>query len=739
MARHHRAALLLCLLAVAAASRRTEAGSAGPAAAPGPAAPGPAEGGGAPPSGFAASRAGAQAAAEAAALASVDPASCRALLRAVAASPRVAGTPGADAARALVASRFREWGYRVEEPAYEVLLSYPERVLVEALPGGAVAPVALLDSAHPRGPEQFGEGGLPFPSNAWSGSGRVEGPLVDGGWGTGPELDAVVAAGVPVRGAVVLVRYGRIFRGLKVREAQARGAAAVLLYSDPADDGEGKGPVFPEGPWRPGDSVQRGSLQDISAYPGDPLTPGVPSIPGRPRKERREVSILPSIPCAPLSADEARRLLALVGGLPAEPPPLGALRHAPGAASRPGAAARVEVRMREETRTIRNVIATWPGSELPDRRVILGSHRDSWCAGAVDAASGTAALLEAARAVAAAARAGHPPRRTVQFCSWDGEEFGLVGSVEWCEQHAEALSREAVAYLNADPGVSGPDLALAGSPALFPLLREAARALPDSRVPGSSLWDGFLARVAADPGNSGRECPCGVLGSGSDYTPFLDHLGIPAADLQFSGPYGVYHSVHDGVAWMERHGDPAYLRHADLARLLALAALRLANADLPHLSYAAAGDEIVRHAEALEARHPGAWPTAEGARRDGVGAAASLLRAAGIQLDRRRDAALRGGEPAGAGALREAEVALAAAERALLDPEGLPGRPWYRHLVYAPGTATGYAPDPLPGLAEALRGGGRGVADAESRLRRALDRCRERVEAAAAALPGAPR
>jgi N-acetylated-alpha-linked acidic dipeptidase len=430
---------------------------------------------------------------------------------------------------------------------------------------------------------------------------------------------------------------------------------------------------------------------------------------------------VPRIPSLPIAYGEAAKILKRLGGPVVPGEWQGGLPFAyhvgPG-----GASVAMDVQMDEGLKPIYNVIATIPGTSEPEKKVILGNHRDAWTHGAVDPNSGTAAQLEVARALAAAMKTGWRPKRTIVFASWDAEEYGLVGSTEWAEEHAVDLQKNAVAYLNGDAVVTGPNLNMSGSPSLLAIARATAADVADPRS-GKSVGAGWEARqrtswaqqtpVDIDAKEDAKFFPrLSPLGSGSDYTAFLDHLGVPSFDFGFSGGYGVYHSVYDNFRWMDKYGDPEFLYHAAGARLWGLMAMRLANADILPLRYATyARDlkvdldnmrrDVIRRARTTVEPGSGTKPaiTPDFA---GILAALEELRAAGEAADRAADAALASTEGGDAAAMRRINEALTSVEAAFLDAKGLPNRPWFRHLLIGPGLTTGYAPWPFPALQQAV-------------------------------------
>ncbi|MGE0456299.1 MAG: M28 family metallopeptidase, partial [Vicinamibacteria bacterium] len=582
--------------------------------------------------------------------------------------------------------------------------------------------------------------------HGYAASGRAEGQVVYVNYGTRADFERLEEMGIKVAGRVVLARYGAVFRGLKVKEAQDRGAAGVLIFSDPADDGYMRGDVYPDGPMRPPSAIQRGSVQFLSLGPGDPSTPGWPSTANAKRVTRDKMETVPRIPSLPISYGEAEKILRHLGGPNVPSGWQGGLPFAyhvgPGVA-----AVAMVVQMDDGIKPIYDVVARIPGSAEPEKLVILGNHRDAWTHGAVDPNSGTAAMLETARGLAAALKAGWKPRRTILLASWDAEEYGLVGSTEWAEDKAVELSKNAVAYVNLDSSVTGGDLDVGGVPSLLGVVREAAGAVGDPRRGGSvgAAWE------ARERSNWARNAPVELaspeapfeprldpLGSGSDYTAFLDHLGVPSLDFGFSGPYGVYHSVYDNFRWMEKFGDPGFHYHAVAARLYGLIAMRLASPEVVPLRFAGYArslrvdlDALRRDAvRALRGAKPAADKPAFAPDFAPVLRALEGLAEAGTAAD---EAAQRAAASGDAALAARVSAALVDVERAFLSPEGLPRRPWFRHTLYAPGTTTGYAAWPFPGLAQAVADEDGALFEAEARrVAAALERGSERLRAAAA-------
>jgi N-acetylated-alpha-linked acidic dipeptidase len=693
------------------------------------------------PSGVFAAAADSQARAEQALLDTPAPARARRWLAALTEEPHVAGTPQEKAVADYVKARFEEFGLATEVVRYEAFLNHPRVVSLELIEPVSES-LSLTEPALP-GDKDSGTHGM-FPAfHGYGASGRASGQVVYANYGTRADFEQLERLGGSVRERIVLVRYGQVFRGLKVREAQERGARGVLIYSDPADDGYAKGDVYPAGPMRPPGAIQRGSVQFLSLGPGDPTTPGYASTAGAKRVPRAELTTIPRIPSLPLSYGEAEKILRRLGGARVPDEWQGALPFSyhvgPGAA-----AVTMDVQMDEGLHPIYNVFARIPGSSEPDKLVVLGNHRDAWTHGAVDPNSGTTTLLEVARALGAALATGWRPRRTLLLASWDAEEYGLVGSTEWVEDNATRLARDAVAYINVDSAVTGTDLNVGGVGSLRDLVVAAAHAVGEPSQGGNlaTAWErrerGQWARQAAVDLSAPEvefELFLDPLGSGSDYTAFLDHLGIPSLDVGFSGKYGVYHSVYDNFAWMANHGDPGFHYHATAARLLGLIGLRLASADVLPLRFAPYGRALRDQLDALQreavrrARRPVADDGKPALRADFTPVGRAL--ADFTQAAEQADAALQRVTASADGTLAARANELATSvERAFLDPQGLPGRPWFKHLLTAPGLTTGYAPWPFPGLAQAVEDRDARLFEAESaRLVRAFELASQRLRA----------
>ncbi len=651
--------------------------------------------------------------------------------------PHMAGTVEDKATADYVAQKFRDAGLDTEIVEYKAWMNYPAEISVDMVAPAGVemhGPTRehVDDDANQDDPR------VVMPFNGMSPSGDVEADVVYSNYGTPEDFDKLDKLKVDVRGKIVVVRYGQNFRGVKVFVAQERGAAGVIIYSDPADDGWRRGDKYPEGPWRPDTGVQRGSVGYMFEFPGDPTTPGIASVPSLPESQRispEQSAQIPKIPVTPLSYHDMWPVLQHLGGPDSPREWQGALPFTYHVGPGP---AKVKMHLRQDYqfRTLWDVIGRVRGSELPDEWVVAGNHRDAWVYGAVDPNSGTAAMLEAVHGVGELLKSGWKPKRTLIFGSWDGEEEGLMGSTEWVEQH-EAELATAAAYFNMDVAVSGTKFGASAVPSLKQFLRDVTKAVPSPK--GGTVYEAWQKASQPDApstqsptdaiGDSRRlpaaqvkgDVPVGDLGSGSDYTAFLQHLGIPASDVTSTGPYGVYHSVFDNFAWFKKFGDPDFAYEQQMARVFGLEAVRMADADVLPYDYEEYGKEIAAYLDAAHKRAENKFGEHALDFR-AVDAAARRFETAGTKILARQKT-----PPQDAMRLNQA---LRDAERAMLDPHGLPHRPWYRHVIYAPGEYTGYAAVVIPGVNEALDNG-----DSE-RTRQQLAALTAALDRAAKALEG---
>ena len=637
-----------------------------------------------------------------------EAASAREHLRRLTAQPHVAGTKEDYDTAIYVRDLIRSYGITSELKEYDVLLPYPRQPSIVELVAPRRERLAVKEAVVPEDPSSSNPRIIPL-FNGYSASGDVTAPLVYVNYGLPPDYDALKKLGVDVKGKIVLARYGNSFRGVKAQVAEERGAVGLIIYSDPADDGYMQGDVFPKGPWRPASSAQRGSVQYLSTAPGDPLTPGTPAIPGTPRLKMEEATTLTRIPVQPISYGDARRLLEPLNG-PLRPKGFqGGLPFAYHVGGNNDVRVHLKTDMDYQVRKIWNVISRIDGDQEKDRWVVMGNHRDAWTFGAVDPNSGTSAMLEVARAFGGLLKKGWKPRRSIVLCSWDGEEYGLLGSTEWVEENANELKQKAVVYLNMDAAVSGENFGASSVPSMWKLIRAATRDVSDPKT-GKTIYqqwqdrtrdnnpDAELAEAGTGSDTRIAEARIGALGSGSDFTPFLQHLGIPSSDMGFGGDYGVYHSAYDDFYWMTHFGDPTFMYHVTAARLWGTIAMRLADsAGLPldYRDYATQVRDFFTESMKTARQRKLTNGIDEKQMEDAIDAFASEA----DKTERARQEAIAQSRGA---RLQRINDALIAVERDLTDARGLRGRNWYTHQIYAPGTYTGYAAQPLPDFRQAL-------------------------------------
>lgn len=669
-------------------------------------------------------------------LAVPDPKLAEEHLRVLTQAPHMAGTPEDKATADYVAQKFREAGLDTEIDEYKVWINYPASISVD---------MTAPEGVTMHGPTREHVSNDPFqndprvvtPFSSMSPSGEVEADIVYANYGTPDDFDKLEKLKVDIRGKIVLVRYGQNFRGVKVFVAQQHGAAGVIIYSDPADDGWRRGDKYPDGPWRPDTGVQRGSVGYMFEFPGDPITPGVAAVPSLSASERispEKSAQMPKIPVTPLSYQDAWPILEHLAGSESPRAWQGALPFTYHVGPGPSRV-KLHVEQDYQFRTLWDVIGRVRGSESPDQWVVAGNHRDAWVYGAVDPNSGTTALLEAVHGIGDLLRSGWRPKRTLVFCSWDGEEEGLMGSTEWVEQHSSALANSP-AYFNVDVAVSGPKFGASAVPSLKQFIRDVTKAVPSPK--GGTVYEAWQKSSAPDgpstqsPSESvsdnrrkpaaqvEKDVPVGDLGSGSDYTAFLQHLGVPSADMSSSGSYGVYHSTFDDFTWFKKFADPDFVYEQEMARVFGLEALRMADAEVLPYNYQEYGKEVEAYLDAARKRATDKFD-AQAPNFDTVSAAARRFEAAGARILARQK-----NPPSNVDRLNQL---LLAAERSLLIPEGLPHRPWYRHAIYAPGEYTGYAAVVIPGVNEALdKGDATGVREELASLTAALDRAAKTLE-----------
>jgi N-acetylated-alpha-linked acidic dipeptidase len=664
--------------------------------------------------GFAPASAAREREVEGAFAASLSPDQARAWHRYFTAEPHPAGSERNNELARYVADEWKKQGLEdVVVRRYDVLNTAPREVSLTM-----VAPVrfeaSLREEPYDADPDtknaRVSPGYL-----GMSASADVLAPVVYAHSGNPEDYAVLRQNGIDVRGKIVLVRYSNpySYRGFKALTAEREGAAGILIYSDPAEDGWKRGPVFPDGPWGPESHIQRGAITYDFIVPGDPLTPGWPSLPGARQVKPEEALSLPKIAGLPLSWKDAKPLLENMDGPVAPKDWQGGL---PIEYRLGGERVRAHLRVSMDNRVSPNYVVEGRihGSELPDEWIVLGNHRDAWEFGGVDPSSGTASLMETTRAFGALLKSGKRPRRTLLFCSWDGEEVGLTGSTEWGEDFADDLKAKAVAYINVDSSASGSDFEPQAIGSLAPFVLDLAHELADPAT-GRPLAEARRAAVAKARVEKGDATPPTdddlvdvLIGSGSDHTVFLNHLGVPTIGLTFDGPYGVYHSMYDGFYWMNRFGDPAYRYHVLLSRIWGTLALRLANSDLLPFDFAAGARHLRGFVGDLEkATEKGRLDLSR------LRAGLDAFEAAGRRLNEAALAALAAGAPA-PDLARRVNRGVLDVERNWLDPDGIPGRPWFKHTLYA--ARFTYAHLELPGLTEAAEEGDWGRASRQGAI-----------------------
>jgi N-acetylated-alpha-linked acidic dipeptidase len=629
------------------------------------------------------------------------PKSAREHLRRLTIEPHIAGTKEDYATAIYVRDQLRSYGLNAELKEYDVWLNYPNTNPVVELITKRRLRLPVTEAIVPGDPTSSNPKITPL-FNGYSASGDVTAPLVYANYGLPGDYEELKKVGVDVKGKIVIVRYGNSFRGVKAKVAQDNGAIGCIIYSDPADDGYMQGDVYPKGPWRPVASGQRGSVQYLFDYPGDPLTPGKPAIDGVPRLKPEEATDLTKIPVQPIAYDVAKTLIAPLQG-PVRPRGFqGGLPFAYHVGGTNDVKVHLKTDMDYKIRTIWDVVARIDGSEEKDRWVVMGNHRDAWVFGAVDPNSGSSAMLEVGRGYGELLKQGWKPKRTIILCSWDAEEYGLIGSTEWAEDNADELREKAVAYLNVDVAVSGGSFGASSVPSLWKVLRDVTRDVKDPKT-GQSIYQAWQdrSREGRNPNDNAPagEARIGALGSGSDYTPFLQHLGLPSTDFGFNGDYGVYHSAYDSFYWMDHFGDPGFVYHVATAQIWGTLGMRLADADVLPFDY-------TDYAIQIRDYFTEAFRMAKQRNLDSSYDEQSLRSALDdfsketVRVEKIRYEAAK--ENKSNAKLKTLNDALMSVERAFVDERGLRGRAWYKHQIFAPGIYTGYAAQPLTDFRQAI-------------------------------------
>jgi len=674
----------------------------------------------------------------------------------------------------FIASRFREWGYETEIEEFQVLFPTPkvrllEMVEPEKFSAGLKEPPLAEDSTSSQSEES-----LPV-YNAYSIDGDVTGELVYVNYGVPKDYDVLATHGVDVAGKIVIARYGGSWRGIKPKVAAEHGAIGCIIYSDPHEDGYFQGDDYPKGAYRNGQGAQRGSVADMPLYAGDPLTPGIGAVKDAKRLPINEAPSLTKIPVLPISYSDALPLLKSMTGAVAPEEWRGALpltyHLGPGRTK-----VHLKVAFNWDLVPLFNVIAKMPGADRPDEWIIRGNHHDAWVFGADDPVSGTVALMEEARAMGELFKSGSKPRRTIVFAVWDGEEPGLLGSTEWVEAHADTLRYNAAVYVNSDNNSRG-FLRIGGSHTLQKFMNEVARDVidPEKKISvAERLHAQHLIKGSPEEKREAREradLSINALGSGSDYTPFLQHLGVASLDIRFGGEgvnEGVYHSLYDSFDHYTRFGDPSFDYGIALAQTAGHAVLRLANADTLPLEFRAFSDTVGKYGKEVakladdmreetkekarliseksfeavfDPTKPFVAPKSESPvpffNFAPLHNALARLQENARNYDQALSQVSTNGRALSADTQRRLDETLIQTERALIRSEGLPRRPWYKHLIYAPGFYTGYGVKTLPGIREAIEERHWKEADEQmENTARALEQFSREVEKATGVLKG---
>jgi N-acetylated-alpha-linked acidic dipeptidase len=636
-----------------------------------------------------------------------QPENIREYIQVMSEEPHHTGTEAGRRVARYVLEKFRSWGLDAQIEELEGLMPTPRERHLELLePERYVA--TLKEPAIPEDKDSSDEGQLPT-YNAYSPDGDVTGQIVYVNYGMPADYEKLAELKIDVKGKIVLARYGGGWRGIKPKVAAEHGAIGCIIYSDPRDDGYFGDDIYPLGQNRPEFGAQRGSTMDMPIHPGDPLTPGWGAVPGGRRLAMAEVKTLPKIPVLPISYGDAKPLLRNLGGPVAPENWRGALPLTYHVGPGP-AVVHLQTKFNWDVTKGENVIAKIRGSQFPDEWVIYGNHHDAWVNGATDPVSGNAALMETARTLAEMVKGGWKPKRTIIFASWDAEEWGLIGSTEWAEKHAEELRDKAVVYFNSDTNRQG-ILSLAGSHSLERFLNDLAR---DSADPlnGKSLWqiikDDALANESDEKKkseiDSRRDLRIDALGSGSDYTAFIDHLAVASTNVSFEGKGGgVYHSIYDSFDWYRRFGDPQFVYGRALAQVHAVALARMADAAVLPFEFTNLADTLAKYLgelDELREKQQKKSPEAAFVELAPLRPALDELTKAAQAYEEAFQSAFSGSGPRGD--LTRLNGILRRVESSMSRPQGLPGREWFRHQVYAPGFYTGYGVKTIPGVREAL-------------------------------------
>jgi N-acetylated-alpha-linked acidic dipeptidase len=670
-----------------------------------------------------------------------DPANLRAYMQRLSAHPHNVGSPYDKDNAEWILAKFKEFGLDAHIESFNALFPTPKERLVELVEGGPHFVAKLQEPAVPEDPTSNQQSEQLPTYNAYSADGDVTGPLVYVNYGIPDDYEILERNGVSVKGAIVIARYGHAWRGIKPMVAAEHGAIGCIIYSDPRDDGYSPGVTYPEGAWRPKEGVQRGSVQDSTEFMGDPLTPGVGATADAKRLPIKNAPTLTKIPVLPISYADAEPLLAAIAGPVVPPAWRGGLpityRLGPG----PGKV-RLKMFSNWDIKPLYDVIAKIPGAQFPDEWVLRGNHHDAWVNGAEDPISGQVALMEEARSLGALVKAGWKPKRTIIYCAWDGEEPGLLGSVEWAETHADDLRKHAVAYINSDSNGRGV-LGAEGSHTLEKLVNDVAHDVqdPETKLTVWKRWQLDSIKSASSDEErqelrQRKDIRIGISGGGSDHAGFQNFLGIAVVDASFGDEDegGIYHSIYDDFYWYTHFSDTDFVYGRTLSQFNGSIIMRLADADLLPFDFSDFADTVQTYVKGLQ--------TFSTKMRDDIrernleieegvftatadpkkayfppkkedlppyldfsplqNSADALSRSAGEYQKALTAADANGGSALTSASIAEVNGLLIQSERKLTTPEGLPGRFWYKHQIYAPGVYTGYESKAIPAVREAI-------------------------------------
>jgi N-acetylated-alpha-linked acidic dipeptidase len=703
-----------------------------------------------------------------------SPDNLRAYMQRLSARPHNVGSPYDKDNAEWIASKFKEFGLDTQIETFSVLYPTPKERLVELVDGGPHFTAKLQEPVVPEDPTSNQTAEQLPTYNAYSIDGDVTAPLVYVNYGLPEDYEILDRLGISVKGAIIIARYGHSWRGIKPQVGAEHGAVGCLIYSDPRDDGYAGGDVFPQGAWRPSEGVQRGSVQDSTVYMGDPLTPGVGATADAKRIPIAESKSLTRIPVLPISYADAQPLLAAITGRVAPRTWQGGLaityHLGPGAA-------KVHLKMFSnwDMKPLYDVIGKIPGSTVPDEWVIRGNHHDAWVNGAEDPLSGAVAVLEEARAIGELVKQGWKPKRTIIYCAWDGEEPGLLGSTEWVETHADDLRKHAVVYINSDSNSRG-YFALEGSHTLEHFINDVARDVQDPETK-LSAWkrdqlkeiEGAKTPEALRELRSRHDLRLEMLGGGSDHAPFINFAGVASLGIGFGGEDGggIYHSIYDDFYWYTHFSDKDFVYGRALAQAGSTSVVRMADADLLPFQFSDFADDVkmyVREVEKFADKQrediqeknqklaEGMYEATADPRYSWVtpkkeevpphlnfapldNAVESLERSSAEYQKALDRVSANGGAALASASLKEVNEMLIQCEHKLTTPEGLPGRFWYKHELYAPGVYTGYAAKAIPAVREGLeQKKWKEAEDSAARVAKVLESEAQHISAAATKL-----